>query len=506
MADRSRSPSPAPSSHRSFLAGQNDVVRTGSSDSTTITIRLYLSHFLSTWNSRMFEFAAFLFLAAVFPGTLLFASIYALARSCAVFLLSSSIGSLMDRTNRLVTIRHSIVWQRLPVAASCTIFAALLFLPQLERHSYILFAALVVLACVEKVAATANTVAVERDWVVTISGGDDPRRRGLNAAMRRIDLIAKLVAPLFISLIDAASTHIALWVVLASSLASVTVEYFAIAQVYHAVPELAPSSVATVELTDHALNIVDTQNTSTPVQESRLQHVLAYFNGIQSSWRSYFRSSVLLASLSLCILYFTVLSFNAQMVTYLLASGFSAIWISGFRFLSVVVELGATWAAPILMSRIGPARSGLWFITWQTACAAAGVALFCTEALEVRLRSLALISGVIMSRIGLWGFDLSVQYLVQEEVSSNSRSQFSTTEAALQNLFEMLSFATTSVFSKPELFQYPALISVGATGVANLCFTTYVKQNRGHLFHKSRCLARQKYTRVNDPDVELTAR
>lgn len=108
MADRSRSPSPAPSSHRSFLAGQNDVVRTGSSDSTTITIRLYLSHFLSTWNSRMFEFAAFLFLAAVFPGTLLFASIYALARSCAVFLLSSSIGSLMDRTNRLVTIRHSI--------------------------------------------------------------------------------------------------------------------------------------------------------------------------------------------------------------------------------------------------------------------------------------------------------------------------------------------------------------------------------------------------------------
>ncbi len=341
--------------------------------------------------------------------------------------------------------------------------------------------------------------------------------------MRRIDLIAKLVAPLFISLIDAASTHIALWVVLASSLASVTVEYFAIAQVYHAVPELARSAVATVELTDHAFDIMGTQNPSTPVQKSRLQHVSAYFNGIQSSWRSYFRSSVLLASLSLCILYFTVLSFNAQMVTYLLASGFSAIWISGFRFLSVVVELGATWAAPILMSRIGPIRSGLWFITWQTTCAAAGVALFCTEALEVRLRSLALILGVIMSRIGLWGFDLCVQYLVQEvrvfvlvilrvftdlmqEVSSNSRSQFSTTEAALQNLFEMLSFTTTSVFSKPELFQYPALISVGATVVANLCFTTYVKQNRGHLFHKSRCLARQKYTRVNDPDVELTAR
>lgn len=343
--------------------------------------------------------------------------------------------------------------------------------------------------------------------------------------MRRIDLIAKLVAPLFISLVDAASTHVALWVVFCSSIVSVAVEYFAIAQVYHAVPELARSS-ETLELSDHALGTVDTEDTSNPVQNSTLQHFRAYLSGVSLSWQSYFHNPVLLASLSLCILYLTVLSFHAHMVTFLLASGFSAVWISMFRLISVVVELAATWAAPILMSRIGPTRSGLWFITWQNACAATGVAIFSAAALNVRLRSIALIAGVIMSRIGLWGFDLSVQYLVQEvsasallssviphifthstqEVSSNSRSQFSTTEAALQNLFEMLSFATTSIFSKPEQFQYPALISVGATAAANLCFTTYVKRNRGHLFHNSRCLARQKYSRLINADVELAAR
>ncbi|KAL8785369.1 MAG: hypothetical protein Q9213_003434 [Squamulea squamosa] len=194
------------------------------------------------------------------------------------------------------------------------------------------------------------------------------------------------------------------------------------------------------------------------------------------------------------------------MVTFLLASEFTAIWVSVFRLISVVVELGATWAAPILMSRIGPVRSGLWFITWQSVCAAVGVALFSTAALDLRMRSIALISGVIMSRIGLWGFDLSVQYIVQEEVPSESRSQFSATEAALQNLFEMFSFAITSVFSKPEQFRYPALISVGATAVANLSFTAYVKRKRGHLLHKSTCLTRQKYTRIDDSDVELTTR
>lgn len=70
--------------------------------------RLYISHALSTGNSRMFEFGAFLFLATIFPETLLFASIYALARSLAVFLLSSWLGGFMDRSNRLAAIRHSI--------------------------------------------------------------------------------------------------------------------------------------------------------------------------------------------------------------------------------------------------------------------------------------------------------------------------------------------------------------------------------------------------------------
>lgn len=76
--------------------------------STKVARRLYISHALSTWNSRMFEFGAFLFLARVFPGTLLFASIYALARSLAVFLLSSWVGAFMDKSNRLSTIRSSI--------------------------------------------------------------------------------------------------------------------------------------------------------------------------------------------------------------------------------------------------------------------------------------------------------------------------------------------------------------------------------------------------------------
>jgi hypothetical protein len=49
--------------------------------------------------------------------------------------------------------------------------------------------------------------------------------------MRRIDLTCKLIGPLFIALIDGMSTEAAILVNLGMNVASVAVEYFAIAQV-----------------------------------------------------------------------------------------------------------------------------------------------------------------------------------------------------------------------------------------------------------------------------------
>ncbi|KAL8725817.1 MAG: hypothetical protein Q9181_006272, partial [Wetmoreana brouardii] len=347
-------------------------------------------------------------------------------------------------------------WQRIPVAISCVIFLGLASF-DLENTLHVLFITLVILACLEKIAATANTVSVERDWVVIICGDDDVRRRDLNASMRRIDLISKLMAPLFISLIDVLSRKVALWVILGSSLVSVMIEYLAIAQVYHAVPDLARMAETEEPSNREVLEPMEVREEPTLKSVSNIRRVSIWFQSALSPWSYYIRSSVLLASLSLCILYLTVLSFNVQMITYLLDSGFTALWVAVLRLVSVVAELGATWAAPVLMSRIGPVRSGLWFITWQLATAAVGVAIFIRKAFDQRVRAMALIVGVLLSRVGLWGFDLSVQYLVQEEIPPSHRSQYSATEAALQNLFEMLSFAATSVFTQPEQFTYPAI-------------------------------------------------
>ena len=54
----------------------------------------------------------------------------------------------------------------------------------------------------------------------------------LNARMRRIDLFCKLAGPLFIALINGASTKVAIFVLLGTNAVSVPIEYLAIAQVF----------------------------------------------------------------------------------------------------------------------------------------------------------------------------------------------------------------------------------------------------------------------------------
>lgn len=102
------------------------------------------------------------------------------------------------------------------------------------------------------------------------------------------------------------------------------------------------------------------------------------------------------------------------MVTFLLHSGFSSLDVSAMRIGAVLTEISGTWMAPFLMDRIGPIRSGLWFLNWQFGTLAAAVAAFAFASDKPRLVAGSLITGVALSRLGLWGFDLSVQFLVQE--------------------------------------------------------------------------------------------
>lgn len=132
-----------------------------------LALRLYVSHFLSTWNSRVFEFGAALFLTSIFPGTLLPVSIYSLVRNAGYIIFAQPVGNWINRGNRLSLIRASIIGQRVPVAASCALLLVLLLKGDElgSRKNAGVFAVIVFLSVVEKLSATMNLISVERDWV-----------------------------------------------------------------------------------------------------------------------------------------------------------------------------------------------------------------------------------------------------------------------------------------------------------------------------------------------------
>ena len=211
------------------------------------------------------------------------------------------------------------------------------------------------------------------------------------------------------------------------------------------------------------------------------------------------------------MLYLTVLDFQGVLVTYLIAAGYNSFHIALVRTLSVIFELSATWIAPRAMKRIVPARAGMWFLGWHMLWLGAAVSFFWAERVPIIAAS-GLVAGSILSRIGLWGYDLCAQFIIQEvsatiekfaihrldnltlakEVQDSHRGSFSSTEASLQSAFELLSYVSTMIWSRPDQFRNPVLLSAVAVYTAGLLFGNFLRIRGIPLMHIPRCMKRKE--------------
>jgi iron-regulated transporter 1 len=374
------------------------------------------------------------------------------------------------------------VGQRLPVVLSCAAFTVLLDAPQWTQSTIgkiVPLTLLSIFGCTEKLSSVLNTVSVERDWTVVIAGTDEARLATMNAQMRRIDLFCKLAGPLAISLIDSVSTRAAILATAAMSATSVLIEYLAIARVYYAVPALRESK-SPAERTEHHHGTT----------KSRI------YSNISVLLR-YIRHPAFPPSFALALLYLTVLSFSGQFITYLFTQGLGSATVAALRGLAAIFELSATWLGPWLHARIGAVRAGIWFLNAELIfIALACVALWLPSGTIPSVATTSiLLAAVISSRTGLWGFDLSAQLIIQDEVEPAMRGTLSSLEASFQNAFEMLAFLSTVIFPRPEDFRFPAAISALAVAIAAIMYACFVRDRRGHLLHASKCFDRHQRTK-----------
>jgi len=129
-------------------------------------------------------------------------------------LFSGTVGNAVDSHTRLSFVRLCIVFQKSAASTAYSIFLVLFirFRTKIESgHAdapvWALFAVIILCGCVLKLATIGISVAVERDWVTVIANGNSEHLTALNTYLRRIDLLSKLLAPLFVSMLTTAASY-----------------------------------------------------------------------------------------------------------------------------------------------------------------------------------------------------------------------------------------------------------------------------------------------------------
>jgi iron-regulated transporter 1 len=390
------------------LSANGGKLRCTRSRSVAILSALYCSHVFSAWGDRMWQFLVTLLLALLYPGSLLLPAVFGLVFAILPALLGTFLGDFVDRNPRMRVVWISLLVQNTLVCA-CSVALAVLFGLNMDICSDVplyLFALLtaivIVLGASGNLATVVNTIAVEKDWVVVIADKNKDILASLNANMRRIDLICKLLAPAAAGAILQFTGPLTTTIVVASwNVVSFFAELSLIWLVYRWVPALAVKKLRkshAIETADEPLiedaeeeeeeesalgegeelkifdeekekeentQVKKIQAGSTASHPTWCSRLLAPMTSLRYGWSNYWRQEIALAGVSMAVIYLTVLGFSGVTATYFLTQGLPNSAIGAGQGAGALIGVAGTIAYPSIRRRVGTVRTGMFGISCQ---------------------------------------------------------------------------------------------------------------------------------------------
>ncbi|KAK0144821.1 Solute carrier family 40 member 1 [Merluccius polli] len=355
---------------------------------------IYVSGALSMWGDRMWHFAISVFLIELYGRNLLLTAVFGLVVAGSVLLVGALIGDWVDRNPRNKVAHASLFIQNVSVTV-CSIVLMLVFsykqwIEQIWDGwlTVVCYTVVIVLADVANLASTALTIAIQRDWIVVITGYNRGHLAGMNATMRRIDQVTNILAPLAVGqVMTLASNVVGCGFILGWNVVSLIVEFIFLSRVYRIVPALSvkPPAVDVDQASPHPAPLQsgkrrrphvkstarETQAMSEENSEQSLslkaitglplcfQRLRRLLSTCKDGWRAYYHQDVFLAGMGLAFLYTTVLGFDCITTGYAYTQGISGSLLSLLMGVSAITGLMGTVMFTKLRKAYGLINTGI---------------------------------------------------------------------------------------------------------------------------------------------------
>lgn len=196
--------------------------------------------------------------------------------------------------------------------------------------------------------------------------------------MRRLDLLCKLLAPIFAGVLlthtqsllpylqpDLAGGFVATIIIGLWNVLSFFGELGLLILVYHLVPALSIKKLRNKDQTETE-GEDNNAKTSFAGRACRLLKKLATpYRTLTTGWQIFWRQEINLAGFGLASLYLTVLGFSGVTATYFLTQGLTSDYIGLAQGVGGLVGITGTLVYPFIRSKLGTVRSGLFGISSQ---------------------------------------------------------------------------------------------------------------------------------------------
>ena len=268
-------------------------------------------------------------------------------------------------------------------------------------------------------------------------------------------------------------------------------------------------------------------------ESSCLHSLFARVRNFGVGWRVYFKQPVALAGTSLACLYLTVLGFSAVSTGYIYTQNISGAIVSVCYGLGSVFGVIGTFMFPRVRRKFGLVRTGVisfflqWAMlalcvisiwtpgspselypkhihTWQKDASKPSTGPPVNASLNPHDTSIVdhlfpimtanlttprpkhtiekfsyisvslLLSGLILSRTGLWMTDLTITQLLQENVAEKERGIVSGTQGSFNAVLDMAHYVLAIVAPKPNQFGALTLVSFAAVTLGYVIYVLFV--------------------------------